>query len=154
MTRAVMTPPAMIRAAPLLLLLGALAMSACGGERDRPAPLEPTEGPLHATILEPTANDSVAPGTTVSVTVAAQDPLLRSLVGLGLVIRRIDGGRNETLDSVVIHFSAREANSAIFDYDIPNTLPFGAIVNAYGIALGSSERAHESAPRSFFVEDR
>lgn len=129
-----------------------LAMTACGGARDRPAPLEPTDGPLQATITEPVANDSVAPGATISVTVAAQDPLLRSLVGLGMVIRRIDAGRNETLDSVVIHFSAREANSAVFDYDIPNTLPFGAIVNAYGIALGSSERAHESAPRSFFVE--
>lgn len=143
----------MSRAPHRLVLLVAFATTACGGERDRPAPLEPSEGPLQATIIQPTANDSVAPGTTISITVAAQDPLLRSLVGLGLVVRRIDDARNETLDSVVIRFSAREANSAVFDYDIPNTLPFGAIINVYGIAFGSSERAHESAPRSFFVED-
>lgn len=135
-----------------LLVVCALVTVGCSAARDRPSPLEPTDGPLQATITDPVANDSVAPGATISVTVGAQDPLLRSLTGLGMVVRRVDAGRNETLDSVVIHFSAREANSAVFDYDVPNTLPFGAIVNAYGIALGSSERAHESAPRSFFVE--
>lgn len=125
----------------------------CGGERARPAPLDPTEGPLQATITAPTANDSVSPGAVISVTVAGQDPLLRSLVGLGVVVRRIDGGAHETLDSAVLTFSARASHSAVFEYDVPAALPFGATVNVYGIAFGSSQRAHESAPRSFFVEN-
>jgi hypothetical protein len=128
-------------------------VAACGGERDRPAPLDPTEGPLQATITAPTENDSVSPGTAISVAVAGQDPLLRSLTGLGIVVRRIDQGAHQTLDSTVLRFSARESNSAVFEYDVPATLPVGAVVNVYGIAFGSSERAHESAPRSFFVED-
>lgn len=135
------------------LLLCLVAVAACGGERVRPAPLEPTEGSLRATITAPTANDTVGPGTTVSVTVAGQDPALRSLVGLGLVVRRIDGARSDLLDSAVIRFQARETHNATFDYQIPATLPFGAIVNVYGVALGSSQRSHESAPRSFFVQD-
>jgi hypothetical protein len=138
---------------PIAILLATVAAATCGGERVRPAPLDPTEGPLQATITEPTANDSVAPGTATRIAVAGQDPLLRSLVGLGLVVRRIDGGAHVTLDSTVIQFSAREANAAVFDYTMPSTLPFGAIVNVYGLAFGSSQRAHESPPRSFFIEN-
>lgn len=133
-------------------LLLPLLLAACGGERVRPAPLEPTEGSLRATITAPTANDTVGPGTTVSVTIAGQDPVLRSLVGLGLVVRRIDDAHNDLLDSAVIRFTARAAHDATFDYQIPPTMPFGAIVNVYGIALGSSARAHESAPRSYFIQ--
>ncbi len=130
-----------------------LTAAGCGEERPRPAPLDPTEGPLQATITEPTANDTVEAGVSVRVEVAGQDPLLRSLVGLGLVVRQIDNAQFLTLDSSVIRFTARAANSAQFDYDIPASLPIGAVVNVYGIALGSSGRAHESNPRSFFVQD-
>lgn len=133
-------------------LLLVLALAACGGERERPAPLEPNEGVLTATVTQPAANDSVNAGTTVAVTIAAQDPSLRSLVGLGLVARRIDLGALVTLDSATISFTAREASSAVFEYDVPAGLPVGAQINLYGIAFGSSGRAHESAPRTLFIE--
>jgi hypothetical protein len=128
-----------------------LLLAACGGERTRPAPLEPGDGTLTASITDPVANDTVGAGLTVTVTVVGQDPMLRSLVGLGLVARRIDGGEHTTLDSITTRFSARETSSAVFEYRIPAALPVGARVNVYGIAFGSSERAHESAPRTYFI---
>lgn len=128
-----------------------LALAACGAERDRPAPLEPDDGTLTATITEPAANDTVSAGATVDVTVVGQDPVLTSLVGLGLVARRIDIGQHLTLDSLTVSFLARETSSAVFEYQIPAGLPEGAQVNVYGIAFGSNGRAHESEPRTFFV---
>ena len=133
----------------LVLILG---LAACGGERERPAPLEPNEGVLTASVTQPAANDTVSAGSTVPVTVAAQDPSLRSLVGLGLVARRIDLGALVTLDSATISFTAREASSAVFEYEVPSGLPDGAQINVYGIAFGSSGRAHESAPRTLFID--
>lgn len=133
---------------PVLLLA---ALTACGAERDRPTPLELPDGTLTASITEPTANDTVAAGLLVSVTVAGQDPVLESLVGLGLVARRIDIGEHLTLDSLTISFLARETSTAVFEYRIPAGLPEGAQVNVYGIAFGSNGRAHESEPRTYFV---
>ncbi|MEN8375936.1 MAG: hypothetical protein ABFS34_10850 [Gemmatimonadota bacterium] len=136
------------RGAALLLLVTALA--SCG-DRARPTglPTEPGAVDLSVQLLAPEQGQARMAGTSVAVTVRANEPNAR-LIGVGFEAR-LNSFAQDLIDSAQVSFPGVSDTIFVFDYPIPPDFTNNVQINFFGVAFGQNGARAVSIPRSAII---
>ena len=126
--------------------LAGLMLAGCFGDRDRPGPAAPADGPLlNARVLAPETGATVLTDHDIVVRVEAQDLSRLYLNGVGFVARRLSPGM-PLVDSAAVRFTLQEDSTHEFTFRVPNAYPTNTQVDIYGIAFGVGGHTRLSEP--------